>query len=229
MTAPLAIPLPPTAGWTILAGPAEFGFGETRELDEFAIARLPAHSRRVAFIPAASGSNEYAVHLGTYLRGIDPTVEVVNVPIYRTRDARRERNLALLRDSGMIYIGAGVTNTLVEAMRRSPAVEAIRYAIDGGSVLFAIGAGASALGVKTSNMRIPGNLLDGIGFFTEMAVETTSFDPTYDARLKRLAAMPEVHFAVGIPRLTALAISPERIGQVLGSGQIGLIRKPITS
>jgi len=80
----------------VLIGGGEFSFGETREVDEFLLRSMPADRRTVAFIPAASGSAEYAVHLGKYLQGIDPTVETVNVPIYRGRDSRRQKNLTQL-------------------------------------------------------------------------------------------------------------------------------------
>ena len=69
----------PSNGWLLLIGGGEFSFGETREFDEFLLSKLPADNRTIAFVPVASGSNEYAVHLGAWLRGIDPSVEVANV------------------------------------------------------------------------------------------------------------------------------------------------------
>ena len=73
----------------VLIGGGEFSFGETREIDELLISRMPGDRRTIAFLPTASGSAEYAVHLGEYFRGIDPSVNVVNVPVYRGRDSRR--------------------------------------------------------------------------------------------------------------------------------------------
>ncbi|HEX7828541.1 MAG TPA: hypothetical protein VF787_02745, partial [Thermoanaerobaculia bacterium] len=63
----------------MLIGGGEFSFGETRELDELWLSRMLPERRTVAFLPTASGSAEYAVHFGNYLRTIDPSVEVVNV------------------------------------------------------------------------------------------------------------------------------------------------------
>src|SRR4030081_1149516 len=61
----LAVP----ARLLVLIGGGEFSFGETREIDEFLLRSMPADRRTVAFIPAASGSAEYAVHFGKYLQG----------------------------------------------------------------------------------------------------------------------------------------------------------------
>src|SRR4051812_20759853 len=85
----------------VLIGGGAFSFGETREIDEFLLAQMPADRRRVAFIPTASGSAEYAQHLGKYFREIDPTVETVNVPVYRGRDNRRLKNINHIFGAGM--------------------------------------------------------------------------------------------------------------------------------
>src|SRR6059058_5779819 len=91
----------------VLIGGGEFSFGETREIDEVLVRAMPADRRTVAFIPAASGSAEYATHLGAYFKQIDPSVETINVPIYRSCDARRQKNLDQLLGAGMIYLGGG--------------------------------------------------------------------------------------------------------------------------
>src|SRR5213593_4976746 len=111
-----------------LIGGGEFSFGETREIDEFLVRAVPAGRRTVAFIPAASGSAEYATHLGAYFKQIDPSLETINVPIYRGRDARRQKNLNHLLAAGMIYLGGGVTNNLLAALYQSAADIAMRDA-----------------------------------------------------------------------------------------------------
>jgi peptidase E len=50
----------------VLIGGGEFSFGETREIDEFLLAQMPPDRRSIAFLPTASGSAEYAQHLGKY-------------------------------------------------------------------------------------------------------------------------------------------------------------------
>src|SRR5205085_8987204 len=131
----LAVP----AQLLVLIGGGEFSFGQTREIDEFLLRAMPADRRTVAFIPAASGSNEYAGHLGAYFKQIDPSIETINVPIYRPRDARRLKNLNYLLNPGMIYLGGGVTNNLLAALRESPADIAMRDAAAHGTIIAAIG------------------------------------------------------------------------------------------
>jgi peptidase E len=152
----LRIPGEATNGWLLLIGGGEFSFGETREFDEFLLSKLPADNRTIAFVPVASGSNEYATHFGTYLRGIDPSVEVSNVPIYRPRDARRQKNLERLESAGLVYLGAGVTNTLIGALRNSPVVESLGRVLAAGKCVAAIGAAAAAFGVATHDIERPG-------------------------------------------------------------------------
>src|SRR6185436_415219 len=130
-----------------LIGGGEFSFGETREIDELLLARMPADRRTIAFLPTASGSAEYAVHLGEYFRRLDPSVEVINVPIYRGRDARRPKNLNAILGAGMVYLGGGVTNNLLATIHQSPVDIAMRDAAEGGAVIAAIGAAASCFGI----------------------------------------------------------------------------------
>src|SRR2546430_1281280 len=117
----LQISLATPVSMLVLIGGGEFSFGETRPIDEFLLRAMPPDRRTVAFVPAASGSADYAKHFGAYLKQIDPAVETVNVPIYRPRDARRQKNLNLLFEAGMIYVGGGVTNNLLAALHESAA------------------------------------------------------------------------------------------------------------
>ncbi|MFZ2491856.1 MAG: Type 1 glutamine amidotransferase-like domain-containing protein, partial [Thermoanaerobaculia bacterium] len=123
---PLTIPLATPVSLLVLIGGGEFSFGETREIDQFVLDHLPEGKRTVAFIPAASGSAEYGAHFGTYLKTLADGVETTNVPIYRGRDGRRNKNLATLASAGMIYLGGGVTNNLLDVLQGSPADLAMR-------------------------------------------------------------------------------------------------------
>jgi cyanophycinase-like exopeptidase len=220
----LRIPGEPTNGWLVLIGGGEFSFGETREFDEFLLSRLPANNRTIAFVPVASGSNEYAGHFGTYLRGIDPAVEVANVPIYRPRDARRQKNLDRLEAAGLVYIGAGVTNKVIEALRNSPVVESLARVLASGKCVAAIGAAAASLGVATHDIERPGGWLPGLGLVPGAVVET-GFEPSNDTPLRRLMSLPEAKLGIAIPRDCAVAIAPDRTATILGAGKIAVVRK----
>src|SRR5260370_34181203 len=144
MTQPLNLQLATPVTLLALIGGGEFSFGETREIDEFLVRRMPPDRKTIAFLPTASASPEYAVHLGKYFKQIDPQLETINVPIYRGRDSRRQKNLNHLLSAGMIYIGGGVTNNLLATLRESPAEMAMRDAAANGTRIAAIGAGAAS-------------------------------------------------------------------------------------
>lgn len=224
VTKTLMIPGPPTNGWIVLIGGGEFSFGDTEEIDRFLVSKLPEGNPKVAFLPTASGSPEYATHLGAYLKKLREDVEVENVPVYRPRDARRAKNLRKVTEAGMIYIGGGVTNRVIETMRLQPIVEALREAVARGAVLAAIGAGASALGVATRDIERPASCLPGLEILDGIVVET-GFDPEDDTMLRRLMSAPGAGMGLGIPPATAVAIAPDRHAEILGNGQIAVVRK----
>lgn len=215
----LAIPVSTLA----LIGGGEFSFGETREIDELLLARMPKDRRTIAFLPTASGSAEYAVHLGTYFRGLDESVHVTNVPIYRGRDNRRQKNLDAILSAGMIYLGGGVTNNLLDTLRESAAEIALRDAAANGAVIAAIGAAASSFGIFARDMR-GGSVLPGLGWLANTVVET-AFDPQNDTTLRRLMSLPDVELGLGIPPKCALVIDESGSGEIAGEGQIAAFRK----
>jgi cyanophycinase-like exopeptidase len=216
----LAIP----AQLLVLIGGGEFSFGETREIDEFLLRSMPADRRTVAFIPAASGSAEYAGHFGKYLHGIDPTVETVNVPIYRGRDSRRQKNLNQILSAGMVYLGGGVTNNLLAVLRESAADLAMREAAANGTVIAAIGASASCFGIAARDMHGIAASLPGLGWLANTVVDT-SFEPDNDANLRRLMSVPETQLGLGIPAGTALATRADGGTEIVGGGNVAAFRK----
>lgn len=221
MTLPVQLAVPVKT--LVLIGGGEFSFGETREIDRLLIEKMPSDRRTIAFLPTASGSAEYAQHLGKYFRELDPSVEVINVPIYRGRDSRRPKSLNAILAAGMIYLGGGVTNNLLETLRESPADLAMRDAAANGAVIAAIGAAASCFGTHARDMR-GGGALPALGWLAGTAVET-GFDPKNDLALRRLMSLPDVQLGLGIPAKTALVIDGEGNGEIAGEGQIAAFRK----
>lgn len=221
----LKLPLATEINLLMLIGGGEFSFGETRAIDEFLLSRMPHGNRAVAFLPTASGSAEYAAHFGKYLKTIDPAVETVNVPIYRGRDVRRQRNLDQILSAGSTYIGGGVTNHLTSTLRESPAELALRDAAAGGAVIAAIGASASSFGIWTRDMLRGGGPMPALGWLPGVVVET-GFESANDAELRRLMSIPEVTIGLGIPPRTALAIHSDGSTEIIGDGTIAVVRKP---
>jgi len=208
----------------VLIGGGEFSFGETREIDQMLLSRMPSDKRTVAFLPTASGSAEYAGHFGTYLRGLDPAVTVMNVPLYRGRDNRRQKNLAAILNAGMVYLGGGVTNNLAPMLRESPAELAMRDAAANGVVIAAIGAAASCFGTSARDMRGNSSAIAALGWLANTVIDTT-FDPKNDTALRRLMSLPDVKLGLGIPAKTALVIGRDGNTEIIGEGQVAAFRK----
>jgi len=220
---PLSVRLTTEIHTLVLIGGGEFSFGETREIDALLVERMPRDRRTIAFLPTASGSAEYAVHLGNYFAALDPTLEVVNVPIYRGRDSRRGKNLNTILSAGMVYLGGGVANNLLATIRESPADIALRDAAASGAVIAAIGAAASSFGAYARDVR-GGTPLPGLGWL-ERAVVETGFEPDNDTGLRRLMSLPDVELGLGIPAKTALVIDADGNTEIAGAGQIAAFRK----
>lgn len=221
----LRVPGDWSGGRLLLIGGGEFSFGETEEIDRHLIDLLPEDRRTIAFLPAASGSSEYGRHLGDHFRRLDPSIEVANVPIYRERDGRRGRNLEQLRSAGAIYIGAGTTNALLDAVRATPAEELLRDYLKDGGIIAAIGAAAAASGAFCRDMRRLPGMMPGLELVPRVGIEP-SFDPAADQFVRTMMAIPEVEVVWGIPRSTALSIAPDGQAEVIGDGTIAVIRRP---
>jgi cyanophycinase-like exopeptidase len=206
----------------VLIGGGEFSFGETREIDEYLVSKISPDNKTIAFLPTASGSAEYAQHLGKYFKEIDPALETTNVPIYRGRDSRRQKNLDLIKFAGLVYLGGGVTNNLLATLRESAAEVAMREAAANGAVIAAIGAAASCFGTHARDMRGVTPALPALGWLADTVVDAP-FDPANDAALRRLMSL--AGHGIGIPAKTALAIGSDGSAKVLGEGNIAVFRK----
>lgn len=207
----------------VLIGGGEFSFGDTREIDQFLLSQM-GDNRTVAFLPTASGSAEYATHFGAYLHALDPSVNVINVPVYRGRDNRRQKNLNTLLSAGMIYLGGGVTNNLAPLLRESPVELAMRDAAGNGVIVAAIGAAASCFGISARDMHGTSTAIAALGWLANTVIDT-GFDPQNDTPLRRLMSLPDVKLGLGIPAKTALVISRDGNTQIVGEGQIAAFRK----
>jgi cyanophycinase-like exopeptidase len=214
---PLVVDLAVPLQLLVLIGGGEFSFGETREIDDFLLRNLDKQS--VAFLPTASGSAEYARHFGAYL-GID----TVNVPIYRGRDNRRQKNLNAITSAGMVYLGGGVTNALLSTLRESLAELALRDAAANGVVVAAIGAAAACFGTHARDMREAGQALPALGWLADTVVEP-AFDRDNDTMLRRLMSIDGVRLGIGIPAKTAVAVRGDGSTEIIGSGQVAVFRK----
>ena len=200
------------AGWLALLGGGEFSFGETLDADRAWLAKAPPGP--IGFVPAASGSADYGVHLAEYFEGSFGRA-VETIPIYRPRDARRGRNAERIAAVAAVYLGGGVTDHLLEALAGSPAAEALAGKLRDGGVVAAIAAAAQCAG-RVARSIFGGGTVPGLGWLPDAAVEP-NFDPGHDRRLRKLMAAPGVAVGLGIPAGAALLLGPEGAVEVAGT------------
>jgi cyanophycinase-like exopeptidase len=202
----------PGNGWLVLLGGGEFSFGDTVDADFVWLDKVPPGP--IGFIPAASGSNDYAKHFADYMREqFDRELEVI--PIYRPRDGRRGRNAERIAAVPAVYIGGGVTDHLLEAIVETPAAEALANKLRDGGMVVTIAASAQAAG-RVARSFAPGKTLPGFGWLPEAVIEP-NFDPGHDRRLRRLLAVDGVRWGLGIPTESAILFGPDGVVEVAGT------------
>jgi cyanophycinase-like exopeptidase len=199
-------------GWLALLGGGELTFGETEEADQAWLDLTPPGP--VGFIPAASGSNDYPRHFAEYLKA-EFDREVETIPIYRERDGRRGRNSERIRDVAAVYIGGGVADHLLDAIRDTPAAEALARKLAEGGVVVAIAAAAQCAG-KFARSIFKGDLIPGFGWLPDGVVEP-NFDPGHDRRLRKMLVGAGVRYGLGIPAGSAVLLGPDGAVETVGT------------
>jgi len=191
-------------GWLVLLGGGEFSFGETEEVDRAWLDRAPAGP--IGFVPTASGSPDYATHFADYMaESFDR--EVVNLPVYRARDARRGKNIERVRELAAVYVGAGLGDRLVEVLGGTPFLEALEAKVADGGVVVAIAAAAQVAGAVARDLR--GETIPGWGWLDRGVVEA-NFLPDHDRRLRQLVRAPGVEWGWGVPAGSAVFLGSDR-------------------
>jgi len=202
----------PGKGWLVLIGGGEFSFGETLGVDQVWLEKVPEGP--IGFLPTASGSTDYGHHFAEYLSASFER-ETVTVPIYRPRDARRQKNLDRIDQCAAIYLGGGVTDHLADTLLASPAMEALGRKLGSGGIVVAIAAAAQILGQRARSM-FGGESLAGAAWLPGGAVES-NFDPGHDRRLRQLMADEGVQWGLGLPAGSALLLGPDNQLQYVGT------------
>ena len=201
----------PGSGWLVLLGGGEITFGETQDLDQ---AWLDLADGSVGFVPAASGSTEYGKHFAQYLDEAFSR-DAETIPVYRARDARRGKNAARIDGVAHLYLGGGVADHLLDALKDSPSLEAIERKLESGGTVVAMAAAAQSFGQVVRSL-FGGEAIPGFGWLPGAAIDT-NFDPAHDRRLRQLMTQPEVRWGLGLPAGSALLLGPEGERQVVGT------------
>jgi cyanophycinase-like exopeptidase len=198
------------SGWLALLGGGEFSFGQTALADRAWLAKVPEGP--IAFLPTASGSQDYARHFATYMQAVFHR-EVVLVPVYRLRDARRARNAERIFACAAAYLGGGVADQLLEVLRGTPVADALRGLLEQGKGVVAIGSSAQACGTVCRSFK-RGQTLSGLGLF--QGVLEPVFDPAHDRRLRSLLKTALAPIGWGVPEGGALLFGPAGAIETVG-------------
>lgn len=205
------------SGWLALLGGGEFSFGETLAADRAWLEKTPPGP--VGFVPAASGSSDYARLFASYLRALGrPEVELI--PVYRPRDGRRARNADRILGCAAVYLGGGVSDHLLDALAGTPVAAALEQQVRRGGVAVAIGSSAQACGTACRSLLCRGQVREALGLFP--GVLEPAFEPTHDRRLRRLLAESRAPEAWGIPEGGALLLGSQ--GEIETVGPVFRLR-----
>lgn len=206
-------------GWLALVGGGEFSFGETQEADAAWLAKAP--DGPIGFLPAASGSADYATHFSTYVSEVLER-EPLTIPIYRGRDARRGKNLARIGECAAVYVGGGIADNLIEVLAESPALEALESKVASGGVVVAIAAAAQAFAARCRSLTGK-EALTGLAWLPRTAIEV-NFDPAHDRRVRELLDAPGMAFGLGLPSGSAILFGPDE--KIETSGPVMTLAEP---
>jgi cyanophycinase-like exopeptidase len=191
---------------------------ETADIARAAIEAMSDESPAV-FVPTASATPEAGRDEGA--RVVAQIEEMGGpagyvAPIFTRTDATDPKNTRRLMNAGLVYLGDGLAQRLVEMLADTPAFDALAAAYRAGAVIVAAGQAASALGVWCMGVR-DAALLRGWGWLPDAIICPSFGDVAAPALRAVIKAQPEC-LGLGIPRGVALALGPENQVRTLSAG-----------
>ncbi|MEM9292983.1 MAG: hypothetical protein AAGD01_14975 [Acidobacteriota bacterium] len=207
----LVLPRPAGTGWFALLGGGDSAYGETFDADLAWLAKIEAGV--VGFLPTASGSMDYHRQLASYFHEeLGRALELI--PVYRGRDVRRRPHLERIATLPATYLGGGVADMLLETLRDSPVLDALKEGLEQGRSIIATAASARAFGAWALGLG-GDEVLPGFGWLRGGVLETV-FEPEDDERLRQLLKRPGARWALGLPAGSAALLAPSGEVEVVG-------------
>lgn len=206
-------------GWLLLAGGGELE--ETADITRAAIEIIPDESP-VVFVPATGPTQEAGRDEGAQviaqIESLGGPAGYV-APIYTRADAADPKNARRLMNAGLIYLGDGQTQRLVETLSDTPALDALQSAHRAGAVVLAMGHAAGALGAWFVGAA-PGSALSrGWGWLPD-AIICPLFDDGVAPALRAAIRSHAECVGLGVPRGVALALGPGNQVQTQSAGAL---------
>jgi len=208
-------------GWIILVGG-----GELEDLVDIHRAAIKAMSDEapVVYVPAASARPDAGRERGQLV--VEQMEELGGpvgyiAPIFSRADAGDPKNVRRLTQAGLVYLGGGSAQKLVEtlsvpsgAARSTAALEALAAAFAAGAVILAEGEAACALGAW--GLGADGVIRAGWDWLPDTVIRP-SFDEVAATALRNAIKFKPACLGLGIPPGVALALGPENQVQTLGA------------
>jgi cyanophycinase-like exopeptidase len=201
-------------GWLILVGG-----GELEDITDIHRAAIEAMSDEapVVFVPTASAKPDAGRERGQLdieqIEELGGPVGYV-APIFSRADAGDPKNVRRLTQAGLIYLGGGSAQRLVETLNGTATLNALAAAFEVGAVVVAEGEAACALGAW--GLCADSSLRTGWGWLFDALICPSYDDSTATALRAAIKSKPDC-LGLGIPQSVALALGPENQVQTLSA------------
>ena len=207
----------PGRGWLILAGG-----GELEDMADTHRAAIEAMSDEspLVYVPTASARPDAGRSQGQVvieqIEELDGPVGYV-APVFSRADASDPKNVRRLTQAGLIYLGGGSAQKLVETLNGTAVLNALAAAFEAGAVVIAEGEAACALGAW--GLCADATVLAGWSWLPDTLIRPSFDDLSATALREAIKSKPKC-LGLGIPQGVALALGPENQVQTLSpSGQ----------
>lgn len=202
-------------GWLVLSSGGKLD--ETADMTRAAL-EVMSDEAPVVFVPAACAAPDEGCDTGA--RVIAQIEELGGpagyiAPIYTRTDAIDRKNARRLTSAGLVYLGDGQVQRLIETLADTPTLDALAAAYRSGAVVVADGQVAGAFGAWCVTAGEAG-LVRGWGWLPDAIISPSFDEATAQALRAAIQAHPEC-LGLGIPRSTALALGPENQVQTLNA------------
>ncbi len=225
-------------------------YEQSEQVDRFLLELAGGPGTPVVFLPTAQPSRRMGEKFTAYYQSLGAR-DVRVVPVYEPEDASSEENAQQLREAGLIFIGWGSDTRLQKIVTNTPVHVAMEEAYRRGAVLAGTSAGARAAGelvISPANgpVGLRGGLDEGppstetgvpmdqmtalqvwpgFNWLPGFGVEAHLTEwQRYGHLLLMGALRPELTW-IGIDERTALVIYPSGEAEVVGSGNVFVIRR----
>jgi cyanophycinase-like exopeptidase len=202
-------------GWLILAGG-----GELEDIADIHRAAIEAMSDEspIVYVPTASAQPDAGRERGQVvveqIEELGGPVGYV-APIFSRADAGDPKNVRRLTQAGLVYLGSGSAQKLIETLSGTATLNALAAAFAAGAVVLAEGEAACALGAW--GLCADGSLCAGWRWLSDALIRP-SFDESAAVALREAIKSKPDCLGLGIPQAVALTLGPENQVQTCCAG-----------